>query len=255
MNGAAGVLALAWTPDHAHRQAELDPSLPAGFAEQAALTLQVSRAHAEHELITLLEDRDRIGRDLHDLVIQRLFALGLSLQGVGRLTEDPEVRSRLASSIKDVDATIKDIRSTIFELGSARNPTDPREQVLEVVRRSEATLKCRPVLTMEGPVSTLIDPATAKQLLAVLTEALSNIARHADATRVSVAVTVGDEIVLEVADDGVGIPDGARESGLQNMRDRASRRGGSCEVGPAPGSGMGTRIRWAVPTTPPAPRR
>ena len=113
-----GVLALAWTPERAEGFHHVDSALPASFAEQAALAINVARARDDQQRLTLFEDRDRIGRDLHDLVIQRLFAVGLSLQGASRLVQDPEVSARLERAVDDLDGTIKDIRRTIFALGS-----------------------------------------------------------------------------------------------------------------------------------------
>lgn len=246
-DGAAGVLALAWKPEHADRYVDLDPSWPASFAEQAALGLQISRSQSDRERLVVLEDRDRIARDLHDLVIQRLFALGLTLQGAERMADDTRLRTRLDSAIGDLDTTIKDIRATIFELGARAGAPDLRGEITAEIRRAESVLKFRPVLTLDGPVSTLVDPGMAADLLAVLSEALSNAGRHSQASRVHVSVSVGDEVVLEVVDDGLGLPENTRESGLQNMRDRATRRGGTCEVGPSPGAGTGTRVRWVVP--------
>ncbi len=244
-SGFTGVLGLAWTPEHGSRRLGLDIALLASFAEQAALSLQVTRSHADRERLALFEDRDRIGRDLHDLVIQRLFAVGLSLQGAGRQADSPELRRRLDLAVDDLDGTIKDIRGTIFELGATGLASDMRAEITQVVRRAESTLKFRPTLRFVGPVGSVLGADAAADLLAVLTEALSNAARHARASEVDVSVTAGEEIVLEVIDNGSGIPREASESGLHNMRQRAERRGGRCQVGP--GQGGGTRVRWSIP--------
>jgi signal transduction histidine kinase len=240
-----GVLGVAWSVEHADRYRDLDPELPASFAEQAALSLQVSRFHEDREKLVVFEDRDRIGRDLHDLVIQRLFAVGLSLQGATRQAGSPELVARLETAVDDLDATIKDIRSTIFQLGSTEESNDVQAEVTRLVDRAAATLKFKPTVTFQGPVRTLIGPEDVPDLLAVLSETLSNASRHAWATRVEVLLQVGDEILLEVSDNGRGIPPGVAESGLGNMRRRAERRGGTCTVETGPD--RGTRVRWSIP--------
>ncbi len=116
-----GALALGWTPEHAYEFHNVDPRLPASFAEQAALALQVVRSRENEQRLALFEDRDRIGRDLHDLVIQRLFAVGLSLQSVSRVSDAPQVNQRIEAAVDDLDATIKDIRRSIFALGSTES--------------------------------------------------------------------------------------------------------------------------------------
>lgn len=243
--GAAGVLALAWTPEHRGRYVGVDVALPASFARQAALALQLRRAREDRHLLAVFEDRDRIGRDLHDLVIQRLFAVGLGLQGLARTIGDPEATARLDNAVDDIDATMNDIRRTIFALGSLSASTDVQTEVTRVVERAEATLKFRPHLRFEGPVRTVLGEDLAPELIAVLAEALSNASKHADATAVSVLVTAGDRVVLTVTDNGRGLPPDVVESGLANIRERAAQRGGTCEVRSQPG--VGTTLVWAVP--------
>ena len=184
-------MALAWTPDHADDYRTLDAQLPASFAEQAALALQVVRSREDQQRLAVFEDRDRIGRDLHDLVIQRLFAVGLGLQGAARLTDRPEVGERLERAVDDLDATIKDIRRTIFALGGSDSSSDIQSEVTRMVERAESTLKFRPRVTFEGPVRSLVSPAVAPDLLAVLAEALSNVSRHAEASNVEVQACRG----------------------------------------------------------------
>ncbi|WP_240640946.1 GAF domain-containing sensor histidine kinase [Nocardioides ferulae] len=244
-SGTEGVLALAWTPDRVDSFHAVDASLPASFAEQAALALQVARAREDQQRLAVFEDRDRIGRDLHDLVIQRLFAVGLSLQGAVRHVQVEEVGQRLTAAVDDLDATIKDIRRTIFALGSMDHAADIQAEVTRMVDRAAGTLKFRPSLRFEGPVRSRISPAVAPDILAVLGEALSNASRHAEADTVEVELSVDDEVVLTVADDGRGIPEEVAESGLRNMRRRAEALGGHCEV--ESGTGEGTVVRWAVP--------
>ena len=243
--GVEGVLALAWAPDHLESYHAIETAMPVSFAEQAALALQVSRAREDQQRLAVFEDRDRIGRDLHDLVIQRLFAIGLGLQSTSRLVDRPEVIDRLDAAVDDLDATIRDIRRSIFALGSMGDTADIQAEVTRMVDRAAGTLKFRPSLTFEGPVRTLIGATVAPDLLAVLAEALSNASRHAGAHAVSVTVSAGDHITLIVSDDGRGLPAQVSESGLSNMRERAERLGGTCTVSSEAGSG--TVVCWSVP--------
>jgi signal transduction histidine kinase len=240
-----GTLALAWTPDNADLFHEVDARLPASFAEQAALALQVLRSRAAERRLAVFEDRDRIGRDLHDLVIQRLFAVGLSLQSVSRVSGVPQVTQRIESAVDDLDATISDIRRSIFALGATEGTADLQTELEQMVDRAAATLKFRPTLQLEGPVRTLVQEDTAPHLLAVLGEVLSNASRHANATNIAVSVQAGDMLRLVVADNGGGMPDDVQESGLRNIRERAQMLGGSCTVESA--NETGTTVSWTVP--------
>jgi signal transduction histidine kinase len=163
------------------------------------------------------------------------------------MMERPEARSRLDVAVDDLDATIRDIRRSIFALGSTADSADIQAEVSRMVDRAAATLKFRPVLRFEGPVRALVTADVAPELLAVLGEALSNAAKHAQADTVSVVVSAGDAVTLTVTDDGRGIPEGAVESGLSNMRHRAERLGGTLTVRSGPPSG--TTIVWSVPTS------
>ncbi|GAB3659720.1 two-component system sensor histidine kinase [Nocardioides korecus] len=246
--GWTGVLCLGWTDAQAGRAAELDPALPAGFAEQAALSIQLARSRAQAQQLAVLKDRDRIGRDLHDLVIQRLFAVGLSLQGAARLSESPALTRRVEQAVDDLDATIKDIRRTIFELGTAEEAADLQSVVTRLVERAAHSLGARPRLLLSGPIRTRVPPDLAAEVVAVLTEALSNLVRHARADRLEVSVSVEDGLVVEVVDNGVGLPEHVVESGLSNLRERALRHGGTLTLSVPPGGG--TCLRWAVPLAP-----
>ncbi|HEX5919201.1 MAG TPA: GAF domain-containing protein [Nocardioides sp.] len=241
-----GVLSLAWTPDRSQAFRDLDPALPVAFAEQAALALQVARRREDGRRLTLYEDRDRIGRDLHDLVIQRLFAIGLGLQGTAKLVPEGEVAARLGDAIDDLDATIMDIRRTIFALGTFETAQDVQSEVERLVRRAGATMKMRPSLRFDGPVRSAIPRDVVPDLLAVLSEALTNVTRHAQASNVDVEVKVdGSFVEVRVTDDGCGVGADVVESGLHNMRARARRRGGELVV--ESGAGSGTSIVWRVP--------
>ncbi|HYF73114.1 MAG TPA: GAF domain-containing protein [Nocardioides sp.] len=241
-----GVLALAWRAEKLMDFHAVDPSLPTRFAEQAALALEVGRAREDRQRLALFEDRDRIGRDLHDLVIQRLFAVGLGLQSTARVADRPDIADKLDAAVDDLDATIRDIRRTIFALGSGDNASDIQAEVTRMVDRAAGTLKFRPALRFEGPVRTRVGADLAPDVLAVLTEALSNAARHAQAKKVTVELAVVDGVRLTVADDGRGMPEDVPQSGLSNMRQRAERRGGHCTITSRPGEG--TTVEWWVPS-------
>jgi len=244
--GLTGVLSLAWADDAANAVPVTDTAMPATFAEQAALALQVASARQDKALLAVYEDRDRIGRDLHDLVIQRLFAIGLTLENAARMTAKPEVAARVTSAIDDIDVTIREIRHTIFELGSGRGTlVDLRTELGGIVEEHAVVLGYRPTWHTEGPVDSAVPDEVRPHLLAVLREALTNAARHAKASTVLVSLAVGDDVVLTVTDNGVGIPEGVHTSGLRNMADRAASTGGWSEVVPGPDGG--TMVRWSVP--------
>ena len=244
-SGIEGVISLAWTPGRIDAFRRVDPDLPTSFAEQAALALQVARSREDRKRVSLLEDRDRIGRDLHDLVIQRLFAIGLGLENTARMAQQADVRTRVASAVDDIDETIKDIRRSIFALSVAAGSTDLRATVTELVDRATKVLGFRPSLRFEGPVDSAVTPEVAAQVMAVLAEALTNTARHAEATHAWVLVAAGDRLVLTVGDDGRGVPPDITPSGLRNLQERAESLGGTCAVEtPAPG---GTVVTWSVP--------
>jgi signal transduction histidine kinase len=243
--GVEGVIALAWRRGTDLAAVSIDPTLPALFAEQAALALHVAQSRQDEQRLALLEDRDRIARDLHDLVIQRLFAVGLGLQGLARRPDPEGMGERLGHAVEDLDTTIRDIRRTIFALGAMDTVTDVRVAVAEVADRAARTLKFRPELRFEGPLQSRVGDDLAPELLAVLTEALSNVARHAHATTCEVAISVAHGVLLCVTDDGGGMPSDVAESGLANMRRRAERRGGHVTITSTPGGG--TSLVWWVP--------
>ncbi|MFB7469636.1 GAF domain-containing protein [Kitasatospora sp. NPDC056184] len=218
-----------------------------GFADQAALALELAERRRDAEQLTLLEDRDRIARDLHDLAIQRLFATGMTLQSAGRLIESQSAADRVSRAVADLDETIKIIRSTIFGLRAHSEPDRGlRARATRVVGEAQATLGFAPRLSMEGLLDTDVPQELAEHVMAVLGEALSNAARHARASRVEVALrAVGGTVTLTVTDDGVGVPAGGRRSGLRNLSERADRTGGTFELLPAEGGG--TRLVWQAP--------
>ncbi|MEU3561311.1 GAF domain-containing protein [Kitasatospora sp. NPDC006786] len=218
-----------------------------GFADQAALALELAERRRDAEQLNLLEDRDRIARDLHDLAIQRLFATGMTLQSAGRLIESPAAADRVARAVADLDETIKIIRSTIFGLRAHSEPDRGlRARATRVVTDAQGTLGFPPRLSMEGLLDTDVPQELAGHVVAVLAEALSNAARHAKASRVEVTLrALAGRVALSVTDDGVGVPEGGRRSGLRNLAERADRVGGSFTVDPAEGGG--TRLVWEAP--------
>ena len=216
-----------------------------GFADQVALSLDRTQALADRQELALISDRERIARDLHDIVIQRLFATGLQLQGVAAMTGGSAIAERLDKSVADLDDTIKAIRGTIFELQDRRGDS-LRAAVRKLVKEYVPVLGFTPVVRTSGPVDTAVSHALGAQLLAVLREAVSNVARHALADGAEVDVVVaGDRLELRVADDGVGLPAEVSESGLRNARRRADDLGGTLEVSQV--GERGTVLVWRVP--------
>ena len=217
------------------------------FAAQAGIGLELAEHRSDAQRLLLFEDRDRIARDLHDLVIQRLFATGMSLQSATARMDDPEVAGRVEQAVDALDETIRDIRSAIFELQSRGDagPARLRTRILGVVEEMTGPLGFAPALRMAGPLDTRVPDGIASQLLAALREALANAAKHARASRVDVAVEVGRDLVLTVRDDGVGLGEVTRRSGLANLTERAAESGGAMRVAGA--AGGGTELEWRVP--------
>ena len=230
---------------------DVDEELVVGLAAAAGVAIENARLHTRVQEFALVEDRERIARDLHDTVIQRLFATGLSLQGTARLvrTDADAAVTRIEAAVDDLDLTVKHIRSAIFELESSRVSSGGglRDRVLALGREAAGALGFEPRCFFDGPVDSAVGDDLAVELLATLREALSNVARHAQATRVEVEVVVTDQVVLRVVDDGIGppAPDAPRGHGLKNMEARAARRGGRFEL--RAGSPTGTVLEWQVP--------
>jgi signal transduction histidine kinase len=242
----SGVLALGWSTHSEQLYQDTDLRLPAGFAEQATLALQLAQAQEDRGRLAVFEDRDRIGRDLHDLVIQRLFAIGLTLDNASRLADLPDLAAkRIAGAVDDIDSTIKDIRRSIFELSAPTASTDVRAELGASIAVVTPALGFTPQLRTEGPVDTVVSAELRPHLLAVVRETLSNVARHAHATSAQVLLQVDADVVLTVSDNGRGITAGSRESGLRNMRERAESFGGTFQVGSGPDGG--TVAVWRVP--------
>jgi len=217
------------------------------FAAQAGIGLELAEHRNDAQRLLLFEDRDRIARDLHDLVIQRLFATGMSLQGATALIGDPDVAARVEKTVDALDETIRDIRSAIFKLQSRgeATPARLRTRTLGVVEEMTDSLGFAPALRLAGPLDSRVPARIADQMLAALREALANVAKHAQASRVDVAVEAGPDLVLTVRDNGVGLGGTTRRSGLANITERAAEYGGTMRVAAA--AGGGTELEWRVP--------
>jgi len=218
------------------------------FAQQAGLAIELDRAHGDREKLAVLSERERIARDLHDHVIQRLFAVGMALQAASRSITDVKALDRIGESIEELDATIRDVRSTIFSLAlrtSDGPQSSTRARLLDVTSLAAQGLGFQPRLLFDGPVETKVPEDLVPDALAVVREGLSNTARHAKASRVEVRVDVHDGLTITVTDNGVGMGTTTRSSGLANLRARAAARGGSMTVGN--GDKRGTRLVWQVP--------
>ncbi|HEX2904837.1 MAG TPA: GAF domain-containing protein [Jatrophihabitans sp.] len=224
------------------------------FANHAAIALELADARADQQRMVLLEDRDRIARDLHDHVIQRLFAAGLTVESIASRLPAGQQSERLAGVVTDIDETIRQIRTSIFQLRGSliASPAGLRSRLLQVVGTAADTLGFQPQVTFTGPVDLATDEDQLEHAEAVLREALSNVARHAHAGQVEVAVaTVDGQLSIEVCDNGDGMTESTRRSGLDNLRQRAEQLGGVFDItSPWPSSQHqhgGTRLQWTIP--------
>jgi signal transduction histidine kinase len=231
---------------------EQEESILAGFAAQASLALTHERAQAHLQRLSLIEDRERIGRDLHDTVIQRLFATGLSLQAAIRRADGrPDLAERLERAVDDIDETVREIRSTIFALQSSGGGVEGvRSEVLRVVDELAEVLPRPPRVRFDGPIDIVVDDRLATHLVPVVREALSNVAKHADAHDVELELSVDSSwLELRISDDGRGLPeDRSGGFGLGNLRQRALSLGGDLELG-SRHDGRGTLVVWRAPTS------
>ncbi|MET9801886.1 GAF domain-containing protein [Streptomyces sp. NPDC006368] len=235
----------------------MERALATRFASQAALALMMAEAQRDRERLAVYEDRDRIARDLHDLVIQRLFATGMMLESAQRGSAVPAVREGVEKAVDELDVTIQEIRTAVFALQQdpSEAPSGLRARVLREIGMAAVPLGFTPAHRFVGPVDTVVGEPTGKNLVAALREALSNAFRHAGAHRIEVVVdaTVSlgdgtDGVRLTVADDGVGVPEGGRRSGLRNLARRAESLGGSSRLEPGIGrGGGGTTVVWEAP--------
>ncbi|MFJ4591573.1 MULTISPECIES: GAF domain-containing protein [unclassified Kitasatospora] len=259
-----------WRPRGALPFTDTEKQLAETFASQAALALRLAEGQRDQQRLAVFQDRDRIARDLHDLVIQRLFATGMMLESAARRSVVPEVKVGIGKAVDELDATIQEVRTTIYALQHDNHGDAPdtlRTRVLREASQAAAALGFKPSVSFVGPVESLVEEKNGRQLLAALREMLSNTARHARASRVGVEIDAtahlddtgrpvsGDPesldrggrpgVLLTVTDDGVGIPAGGRRSGLLNLTRRAEALGGAAwhETGPY---GKGTMVRWTA---------
>jgi signal transduction histidine kinase len=247
-SSARGVLSVVNPPGGA-LFSEGTQRLLEAFAGQAAVALELAERRRDAERLVLLEDRDRIAKDLHDTVIQRLFATAMGLMAAIKITQKREVAVRVQRAVDDLDDTIRQIRSSIFALqGPETDETSLRSRVHALADRAAEHLGFAPSVRLDGLLDTSVDEEIGEQLLAVVREALSNVARHAHATETSLNIDVGDDVTVRVQDNGVGITEGGRRSGLRNVEARAEDLGGTCTAGRRPEGG--TVLVWRVPLKP-----
>jgi len=246
--GTRGVLVVGrLTSGRPFTQSEME--MATTFANQAALALELAESRAKQERIQIFEERDRIARDLHDHVIQQLFAAGLTLQGISMGMGESAHSARIEGVVDSLDDAIQQIRNSIFELHDRLGPqgSGVRAGVLEVVSGLVPVLGLEPEVRFTGPVDTIVSTDLAEDIVAVVREALSNIARHAQASSVEVSLSATAAMVeLKVVDNGCGLGESTRRSGLENLRVRATKRGGSFDAGGAV-AGSGTVLTWSAP--------
>lgn len=230
---------------------DVDEELVVGLAAAAGIAIENARLLERVRDIGQIEDRERIARDLHDTVIQRLFATGLSLQATLPLVhrEPLAASKRIEDAVGELDVTVQQIRTAIFGLEAARaSDQGLRTQVLALAQEAAEGLGFEPRVLFDGPVDAQVGSAVIGDVLAVVQEALSNVVRHARATHVEVEVQAGDELVVRVTDDGIGPEgvEGRRGNGVDNMAARAARHGGTCTVA-ARSDTSGTVVEWRTP--------
>jgi len=234
---------------------EVDQELAVGLAAAAGLAIENARLHEQSRTAGLLDERERIARDLHDDVIQRLFATGLSLQAAAQLVNEPLAAERIVRAVDDLDASIRQVRSTIFELHQRWSTTQSlRSDIVVICEESSKALGYKPSCDIVGPVDNAVIEPIRGHLLLCIREALSNVARHARASSVQLEVMVhAGQLTLRVVDNGVGYAPrpGHVSSGLENMLVRAESLGGRFTI--ARGDDSGTVAVWEVPlgTLPP----
>lgn len=241
-----GVLLLARSHGSAgYPQSDVESS--SLFGSRIGLAMDLVRANRHREEALLFTDRDRIARDLHDLVIQRLFAAGLSIQSLRRFASDPVAHERIAAVTTELDETIRELRDTIYSLRTGEGEKEPLTgRVLRTVQESSRDAGFTPRVVLDGPLDEAVSENIASHLLPVLSEGLSNAIRHSGADEIHVTLSAGQgRVELVISDNGRGFEKPERVSGLANMRHRAASVGGSCTVDSA--TGRGTRVTWTAP--------
>ncbi|WP_433507356.1 GAF domain-containing sensor histidine kinase [Pseudonocardia halophobica] len=223
--------------------------LVTSFAEQAALALEIAEKTRAQRQLDVLADRDRIARDLHDHVIQRLFATGLKLQSTMRRAVRSDVQDRVRQAVDELDETVREIRTAIFDLhGADQGGGGVRRRLLDTVDEIVAGSAMTPSIRTSGPVDTLVPAELVPHLLAAVREGTTNAVRHSGGRTVTVTLEAGADLVLQIVDDGTGMPSDVARSGLHNLAERAEELGGTLEVRRRPGGG--TRLAWRVPLDP-----
>jgi signal transduction histidine kinase len=242
----AGVLFVARTKGDNHFGPDQVPLL-VSFADQAAVALEFADKQRAKRLVDVLEDRDRIARDLHDHVIQRLFATGMSLQGAVGWISHPQARARVERSVGELDQTVLEIRTTIFDLQATEDDAvGLRRRLLDLVVRLTEDTELSPRIRMAGTVDNSVSDEIGEHAEAVVGEAVTNAVRHAGATELTVTVeATADVLTIAVADNGCGLPAEVARSGLRNLEQRAEQLGGTSCVDTEPSGG--TRLTWQVP--------
>ena len=226
--------------------AKTDVEMGAVFGSHVALALELDRIHRLREQLVVFTDRDRIARDLHDVVIQRLFAAGLSIQSLRRFTTGEPALTRIDAVTSELDETIRDLRNTIYSLRSSGEQELLSSRILQAVRNATKSLQFAPRLSLNGVVDSVLDAGTVTNVLAVISEGLSNAVHHAEAQAIGVSVSVSDgTLALVIRDDGKGFSEPVPGNGLVNMEQRALELGGSFEVASA--ASKGTTVAWSVP--------
>jgi signal transduction histidine kinase len=229
--------------------------LTAAFTDQAALAMQLADTQRRMRELDIIADRDRIARDLHDHVIQRLFAIGLTLQGAVPQARVPEVQERLSTVINDLQEVVQEIRTSIFDLHSgSADGTGVQQRIESAIRQQTADAKLRATIQVTGPLSVL-EAELADHAEAVVREAVSNAVRHSGGDLVTVEIGVADDLSIVVTDNGWGIPNHVIRSGLHNLEQRAEKADGQFTIGPGAHRAdasdgtvrPGTRLSWSVP--------
>jgi signal transduction histidine kinase len=250
---AIGALAISRAPGR-RRFSDSDLELAADFADQCAIALSLERGRADREKLSVLQDRSRIARDLHDHVIQRLFGAGLALQAASSEIDDERLRDRVDEQVAALDEAIGAIRTAIFALTARRPKESVKHRIMDVVTATGHAGGPIPRLLLSGPIDSTVPESLAEDILAVVSEGTANVARHAHATSATVSVAVEtDRIVIRVEDDGRGPGDSSRRSGTANLEERAARWGGSSSLRAREPSGA--VLEWIAPLTETTGRR
>jgi signal transduction histidine kinase len=226
--------------------AEQEPML-ASFANQAAMALEFAETQRNRTLLDVLADRDRIAGDLHDHVIQRLFATGMSLQGTVRRIADPDVQRRVNNAVEQLDATVREIRTSIFDLQTTAEDraASLRRRLLDTIAELSAGSGVSPAVRISGAVDTLVSDAIGDHVVAVLRDGLGNALHHAKAAEVIINIEVRDTLTLEVADNGICLPEEIAHPSRDAAERRATKFGGVAILESLLGGG--NRLTWRVP--------